>query len=155
MPGMSLRQRRTARQGSISVVLERSTGEQFVPMISGGAVNPGELVRFKATGLSFFGYSPDFNLYNLDTGKEILSQEVSISPGGTAVLDIQAPSDEARYAVFVQQTGQQARFDFIVSKDAPEPPKPPPKPDPFKPFITLGIIAVVLIGVITVRGVLR
>ncbi len=112
-----------------TIQVMRRSGDKFIGIGAGEKVLPNEPIRLAANGISTF-----MKFRVLDgAGNEVISQEVGVTLGGSAWLDMVAPSTESEYRVeawdsdvpFIRWPTHVAYTTFVVSKDAPGPPAPP------------------------------
>ena len=103
-PGIAMFQGPAGRMpptmASHSLFMERFGGDTSVPLLNGGAVNPGELIRATATGIgSFIDPTITFELFDAD-GTMILQAKKSPSLTSRQVsLNFNAPTVEGTYTV--------------------------------------------------------
>lgn len=170
-PGVAMLQgRMPATMASHSLTIERYGGGTSVPLVAGGTVAPGELLRATATGIgSLIDPTVDFRLIDAD-GKVLLSMKKAPAIGSRQVVfQFSAPSIEGGYALEAWLHTYPLLFfthvassTFTVAAGTPPPEAPPEKDGGFlggfnlgdlKPlaWIVLGIVAIVAFSPVVKR----
>lgn len=160
-----------AAMGSHNVSVSRRTrdGSSFAPITAGEAVGPGEAIRLKATGIRNQLFNvPEF-IIETQAGDEIFRRDAAAGAiaGDQAHLDIAAPTTEGLYRLTVHaQTfpfwprTHEVSMVFRVSRAATPPIDSPPSTgigigNIFGSVKGLGVIAIAVIGLVTVGPALR
>ena len=144
--------------GSHTVSVRRRSGDTFSPVPDGGAVVPGEAIRYFSSG-SQWGPTVRFHVVGPD-GQTILEEEVPKNLSNDAWLDTVAPLATGRYEFHAHArtfpfspTSHWASIGFQVDPVAAPPPIAPPKGglgsflSDIKGLIIVGAVLAVVIAV--------
>lgn len=147
---------------SHSVFVDRRSGDGFARVTGSPMVQPGEAIRYSASGLES---SVTFQVFNA-SGMKVFEKNANKNFVGNAWVDTVAPITPGFYLLrakarnlflggFLSLFTHDAELTFEVSKDAPKPPSGPPGfhfPD-FDDVKTLAYIGAGIVGLVAVASV--
>ena len=148
-----------AAMGSHTVSVRRRSGDTFSIVPAGGAVFPGEAIRYFSSG-SQWGPTVRFHVVGPD-GATILEEEVPKNLSNDAWLDTVAPTPLGIYEFHAHArpypflpTSHWESVDFVVDPAAP--PAPPAPPGGLLSNLKgILVVATVLVGVVAVAPLVR